>query len=310
MDKNQVNKLYQTKVLNFQNAIHAFEEFRGLERYNSQDGYNDYDDRYWSCVLHRQNPDLSLNKESRLSYGFGESEYSIIFIYDHETGKTLFIQGNFDPKDEKSYLNYCQFAQYYSQQNILVAQFVNRLVMYQLDSDFRVTKIIDSHKSLEYIDRYFSKGFKKVVFEKSGLNYLVIVDSNGDPSLIHFDMENENILTYDSLPGYMTSFGSVDTLYIKELGLYPIVVMGIHGKQKSDPDPGYSVFIQNGKPEKGFNLWNFKNAFFQSWSPNKFVFGEWFGGEGYIEISVFADELLLEKVTLPTNMNFKREKKG
>jgi hypothetical protein len=304
MKKEKSSILLQEKIIAFQNAIHDCQELKGLYSSTNQNGYNDYDDRCWSVIFHKPNPDETLNKETRLSYGFGTPDYSIIFLYDHNLGKALLIKGDFSPVASKDYRNICRFAQFCEEKNILIAQFSNKLMMYHIDPEiFTVKKIIDSSQSFEY---GIGQKIDRVVFDKNGLNYFAYIDENGSPGLIKFDWEAEKMI-FNALPGYMTRFGLIHCLFIKELSQYPIAVIGVSGRQKSDPDMGYSLFIQNGNEQEDFHLYNFKNEFFQSWTPNNFVFSE-VDKNGYIQISVYANDLLLTRTTVPTNFNIMRKK--
>lgn len=307
METNESTVLYREKICKFNDAVHNCSELRGLKHYNSQDGYNDYDDRYWSAIFSQLKPDPTRNKETRLGYGFGGADYSIVFVYDHLTGKSLCITGDFNPEEKNDYKNICSFAQFFEAKNILVAQFTNRLMMYLIDPEtMEIKKTIDSVKSFDSYDRYFNKTIETVIFDKNGQDYLAYIDKAGDPSLIKFDWEKESMIL-DGLPGYMTTFGLIYGLFVKELGSYPIVVLAVSGKQKSDPDMGYSLFIQNGGGE-GFNMYNFKNEFFQSWTPNQFLFSEP-DENRYIQIDIYCGKLLLTKTVVPTNFDLTREEK-
>ena len=295
----------QGKIIAFQDAIYNCKELKGLDNLTNQDGYNDYDDRYWSAIFHKPNPDETLNKETRLCFGLGNPDYSIIFLYDHDLGKELLVRGDFNPDDKKDYKNICRFAQFFEEKNILIAQFSNRLMMYYVNPEtLIVEKVIDSSESFD--DR-ISQKINKVVFDKNNLDYFAYIGNDGSPGLIKFDWNSKKMIL-DKLPGYMTRFGLIHCLFVKELKKYPIAVIGVSGSQKSDPDMGYSLFIQNGDKGKNFHLYNFKNEFFQSWTPNNFIFSE-VDKNGYIQIDVYARDLLLTKTIVPTNFSITREKK-
>ena len=169
-----------------------------------------------------------------------------------------------------------------------------------------VEKKIGCRSSVEPYQYYNGKAIDRVIFEKTGLNYLAGI-CDGDPFLVKFDWESE-LLVFDSLPGYMTNFGGIHCLFVKELERHPIVVLGIRGKQKSDPDMGYSLFVQNGGTEKGMNLYNFKNEFFQQWTPTRFTFSE-VSKKGYIQINVYStNDHLITKTIVTVNMNLLKTK--
>lgn len=298
---------YWQKISNYQEAIHNCTALKGLLTYSEQNGDNDPDDRYWSSIFHKSTPDHTFDKETQLGLGFSDRHYSIVFVYDHLLNKSLWIKGDLDPQGECSYYNNAKYAQCFDTNYTLVIQFKGALMLYKLHpKTMKIVKTIDSRNTPDSYERFFSDlYFQRVVFEKTGKNYLASITHDGNPTLVKFDWKT-GAVQFDSLPGYQTSFGGLHCLFVKELPNYPLAILGIRAKQKSDPDMGYSLFIQNGGHEKGMNLYNFKNEFFQSSTPGKFTFSK-LRKDGYIQINVYSRSgLLLTKTIVPTNLDFVR----
>lgn len=301
--------VFHKKNCDFQDAIYNCSLLKGLSQFDNQNGDNDFDDRYWSTVFHKLKPDPTLNKETRLGFGFGGADYSVVFIFDHTTGKSLTIKGDFDPESKNSYKNACRFAKFFEEKNILVVQFTNRLLIHKINPEtLEIENVIDSNDSLDKDRSYFKNIIKRMVFEKTGLDYFSFLDDQEHPGLIKFNFETKKI-KFDGLPGYMTRFGLLYCLYIKELeNGYPIAVLGISGTQKSDPDMGYSLFIQNGKQEDGYSLYNYKNEFFQNTHAESFTF-EKARRKGYLQMSVYSNnKKLITRTIVPTNFDVTRNK--
>ncbi len=293
---------YHDKIARYQNAIHNCVELTGFLSSDTQDGNNDPDDRYWSSIFHKVIPDPSYNKETQLGYGLGATLSSIVFVYDHRLNKSLCVKISCDPADESDYRNRAHFAQCFDHNNTLIMQFRGALLLYKLSpKTMAIQKIIDSREGSKDYEKYFSRiHLKRVVFEKTGLSYIASITNDGSLYLAKFNWETLSV-EMTSLSGYMTNYGGLYSVFVKEIDGHPIVVLGIRGKQKSDPDMGYALFIKNGPGEDGLNLWNFKNEFFQQWTPTHFTFSR-LQKNGYIQINVFRDKFLLTKTIVPTNM--------
>jgi hypothetical protein len=293
---------YRQKVCVFNEAIYREEALKGLVRPEDLDGYNDLEDRYWSAIFYLIMPDPTRNKETRLRYGFGGPIASIIFLYDHATGKSLLIKGDFDKSGKFYHDNICHFARFEESRRMLVAQFNEKLILYQINPEtLQIVKTINSANSEEDCDTCFrSTAIANVVFDKNGLDYFAMIDGNGKVGLVKYDLETLSVVI-DGLFGYMTRFGLLHCLFVKQLAECPLVVLGVSSTMsKSEPDMGYTLFVQNNGPKKSFNLWQAKNEFFDSATPNKFVFGE-LGEDGYIQIDIYHDDILLTKTIVPTS---------
>lgn len=243
---------YSEKLRNFQTTINAYPELLSFYRTTDQDGYNDHNDRYWTAVFHKiSQADPTLDKSTRLSFGAGKISQSKIFLFDHQSKHSLVF--NVDKR--------CLFARYLEAQNMLV---------YQTGKEIGLVKIVamNAHHILTITDKNFY--IKNIIPEQSGLGYLAFLGADNSPGLIKYCFENETI-NHIPLLGYMTRFGILHELAVHEKGGQAVVaVLGVGAQQKSDPDMGYSVFINNG--ENDDHLYNFQNVWFQNWTPRKFEF--------------------------------------
>lgn len=289
--------IYQGKITKFQEAIYGCSELTGLVRSSRLDGNNDYDDCCWSAVFHKMWPDVGLNKKTRIHHGARVVDYSVIFVYNHESGKSLCVRGDFDPNNKHGRKNICLFAKFFADRNVLVAQFFGMFIMYQLDPErFGIQKVMHTIEDPIFFQHFYSRTINNVVFDENNLNYLATIDDNGNPSLIKFNWDTSEICLWN-LKGYMTSFGSLHCLFVKELSEYPMVILGVLGSQKTDPDMGYSMFVKCTGRE--LSLHNYKNEFFQNELPNKFIFSEP-TADNYIQIAVYNNDRLLTKTIVPT----------
>ncbi|HEY1041321.1 MAG TPA: hypothetical protein VGE63_01195 [Candidatus Paceibacterota bacterium] len=308
MEKEKTDQeIHREMVIKFQEAIWNTEDLRGLERKGSYDGHNDVKSRYWTTVLFKTNPSLLLPNNTRLGYG-SLPDYSVVFIYDHETGSSTYVRECFDSQGKDSYKDICTFAEFFPEKRVLVAQFTNRLMLYQFKEDsFEIFAKIDSVKSFDNLDRYFKQTIQRVIFEENNLNYLTYIDSEGHISLLRFDWDKLS-LEISLLPGFNVRFGGLYSLNIYESELGLLAVMGTYGRQRSEPDMSSTFFIQWDVQDTPLSLHHYKTNVYQSWTPGKVTFSS-VKRKGFIKVNIFlSGRGLLSADTVPVNMKFLQEK--
>lgn len=290
----KVKDVFHEKTIKFQEAVYNCQELKGLvtKGFKIRDG--DANGRFWIAIFDK----IFSNKADGAELRVGGSEYSLIFLFDHVTCRSICIKELVSTHHCRSN---CVFANYFPEKEIVVAQFSDRLSLYKIDFEtFTVTDSIDCFEVTENGGRLLNGKIERVVLENSGLDYFSFVDDIGKAGLVQYNWKKK-IAGMCGLYSYMIRYNSIFCLYVKELNPYPVVILGVQGKLRSDTDWGYAVFVHKTHTEESFKPVNFKNSYYPQRRPNRFMFSE-INEEGSIFVEAYINEKLLERTVVPLIM--------